>query len=124
MKYYKVKTPLMAGLERELMTCLLKQVKLIKGLTSTLDKSAGINGKWLKPDEPYDISATKTLRFLAYKAVVQNEDEFLEDARLFRAFAIEQFKENGITTRHKRKHRPPCRRRLLRRRYHLFGHFY
>jgi hypothetical protein len=117
MNYNQKKTPLMAGLERELMKCFLKQVKRVRGLTSTLDKKAGINGKWTKPYEPYDISVTKALKILAYKAFVQDEDEFLEDARLFRAYVIEVYMKNDKTTGDNRKHRPPCRRRLLRRRY-------
>ena len=43
-----------AGPERELMACFLEKVKQTKGLTTTLVQKAGVNAKWLKPDEPHD----------------------------------------------------------------------
>ena len=41
-----------AGPERELMVCFLERVKHMKGLTKALVQQAGVNAKWLKPDEP------------------------------------------------------------------------
>ena len=44
--------PMEAGPERELMACFLERVKRIKGLTTVLVQTAGVNAKWLKPEEP------------------------------------------------------------------------
>ena len=46
--------PMDAGPERELMAFLLEKVKQTKGLTTALVQQAGVNAKWLKPDEPHD----------------------------------------------------------------------
>ena len=54
MNYFKTPPiPLLeAGPERELMARLLFGTKRIKGLTKALVQKAGVNAKWLKPDEP------------------------------------------------------------------------
>ena len=75
--YYKTKTPEMRkGKECDLVVLILEQVKAARGLTTILDKQAGINGKWLKPDKPYNISVELFLRVIIYKAHFQIHDEF------------------------------------------------
>lgn len=80
MQYHKAKTPLMKeGIEKELMTFILCQVKRIHGLTTHLDKQAGVNGKWVNPDMVYDIPARKLLKILIHKFHYQDEDALWND---------------------------------------------
>jgi len=73
------KTPsLGSGLAQSVMCHILKQVKSQRGLTKFI-QCGGINGRWLKPDEPYDIRITKFVKIMAIKARYQSEDEFLND---------------------------------------------
>ena len=51
-----------AGSERELMARILFGTKRIKGLTRALVQIAGVNAKWLKPDEPRNIPSKRLLR--------------------------------------------------------------
>ena len=51
-----------AGPERELMARILFGTKRIKGLTRALVQLAGVNAKWLKPDEPRNIPSKRLLR--------------------------------------------------------------
>ena len=51
-----------AGSERELMARILFGTKRIKGLTRALVQLAGVNAKWLKPDEPRNIPSKRLLR--------------------------------------------------------------
>lgn len=67
------------GPEQKLMAFYLKQVKQTKGLTTVLDNKAGINGKWLKPDEPYNIFSIRLIRTIIHKANFQTRDEFERD---------------------------------------------
>ena len=39
----------------------------------------GVNGRWLKPDEPYNIRLSKLIKILEVKAVYQTDDEFLSE---------------------------------------------
>ena len=103
MDYYKSPILPMAGPERELMAFFLKQVKHTFGLKSALDKIAGINGKWFNHNEPFNISASKMMKALALKSLIQEEDEFVEDAKAFRRYAIDFCNAHGITTRVSRK---------------------
>lgn len=80
MSYYK--KPILhleEGLERELMTLFLKQIKQTKGLTTALDQKGGINGKWLKPDEPYNIFIKNFLKIVFIKTIIQEPDELMDD---------------------------------------------
>ena len=98
MSYYKQPISPMEGPERELMTFFLKQLKQWRGLKSTIEKIAGLNGKWMNPNEPYEIDATKMMRLLFIKALYQEEeDEYLKDAMDFREIAIEFCKAHNIT---------------------------
>ena len=79
MGYYYNKTPLLEpGLAWSVMNLLLTQVKSQRGLTSFIE-CHGINGRWLKPGNPYDIRITKLFKMVEIKAHYQSEDEFLED---------------------------------------------
>ena len=42
------------GLEGKLLSFLFLQIKRKRGLTTFITKEAGINGKWLNPDKPYN----------------------------------------------------------------------
>ena len=71
MGYMKERTPKMEeGMERDLMLFILEEVKDQRGLTTCLDYSAGINGKWLKPDEVYNFRSNILLKILLYMPCV------------------------------------------------------
>ena len=50
------------GPERALMKYLLLEVKHFRGLTTTLVQIAGIKSKWLRPEEPRNISSKRMMR--------------------------------------------------------------
>ena len=91
--------------ERELMELFFKQIKRWKGLTSLIEKVGGINGKWINPNSPYEITSTKGMRMVCIKAAYQEEDEYIQDALEFRQYAIEFCKINGLTPNRKPKSR-------------------
>ena len=103
MEFVKRAIPLMEGHERELMAFVFKQVKQTKGLTSALEKFAGINGKWVNPNKPYEISATKLMRIMALSMAFWDDEEFYERSQELRAFAISYFETHQINLRKKRK---------------------
>lgn len=79
MSYYSNKTPLLgAGLAKNVMEQFLTQVKSHRGMTSFIERH-GVNGKWIKPDMPYNIHITKFFKIMELKAHYQNDDEFLDD---------------------------------------------
>lgn len=79
MSYYHEKTPpLGACLTQRVMRHFLTQVKRQRGLTTFIERH-GVNGKYLKPDTPYDIRITKFLRIMETKALYQTDEEFLDD---------------------------------------------
>lgn len=92
MSYHKQKTPFMVSKERELMEFFLNQIKRWKGLTSTIEKVGGINGKWFNPNSPYEINTTKGIRLVWIKTAYQDEDEYIQDALEFREF-VSKFRE-------------------------------
>lgn len=109
-----------AGPERELMTFLFLQVKQIKGLTTALDQKAGINGKWLKPNEPYNIPSRRLLRMIIHMAHELGREQFKQKTNHF----IEHLFDDILplyarSLASKQRQRPPWRRRLYRRRYLL-----
>ena len=69
---------LKAGLARIALQFLLSQVKNQRGLTTFIEKH-GINGRWLKPDEPRDIDVTKLFKIISNKAHFQTDEEFISD---------------------------------------------
>ncbi len=69
---------LVPGVARETVQKLLLQVKNQKGLTSFIQKH-GIHGRYLKEEEPLDISASKLFRIMELKALYQTDDEFIKD---------------------------------------------
>lgn len=71
--------PMKEGPERELMSFLFQQMKQTRGLTTSLDQHAGINGKWFKPHEPYNIPSYRLLRMIVYAALYIGEDQFRRD---------------------------------------------
>ena len=79
MSYFKRKTPLLTeGLARWAMQQLLQQIKGQTGLTSDIGRH-GVNGKWLKTEEPYDITVSKFFKIMERKAHFQTDDEFMKD---------------------------------------------
>ena len=95
----------MIGREKELMSFFLKQIKQTLGLTTTIEKIGGINGKWLTPDMPYELNNTKISRVMLIKALFLTEDEFIKQALAFRAFALEFGEKHGITLDREREPR-------------------
>ena len=120
MSFFKTRPiPLVeAGPERELMTCLFRKVKHMKGLTTALDKKAGVNGKWLKPDEPRNIPSKRLLRIVLHSMLFLGREECKQRANK----AIDHVFDHILPAyidhlTSKRKQRPPSIRRLYRRRY-------
>ena len=123
MSFYKNRPiPLLeAGPERELMAWFLARVKHIKGLTTALVQKAGVNAKWLKPDEPRNIPSKRLLRIVLHTMYKLDQDEFKE-----RVDSLIDYTYDHILPTYaklvdhqagKRKQRPPSIRRLYRRRY-------
>ncbi len=112
-----------AGSERELMARILLGTKRIKGLTRALVQIAGVNAKWLKPDEPRNIPSKRLLRITLHTMYHIDREEFKQ-----RVDTLIDYTYNHILPTYadqidhkagKRKQRPPCIRRLYRRRYRL-----
>lgn len=83
-QYYSPRILLMKdGLECELLKLIITQVKHVKGLTSILSKEAGINGKWIKPEEPYNFSVKRFLRMIIFKVKYQEIEACMRDIREF-----------------------------------------
>ena len=119
MKFYKTPTPPMQeGFEKEMMTLILEQVKRTKGLTSVIDQVGGINGKWIKPEAPRNISITLFIRMMILKVQQQTYDELMRDLKETGDFALFLIEKYGIDTDSTRKQRPPWLRRKIWRRYH------
>ena len=79
MSYFKEKTPpLEAGLARNMMQHFLMQVKQQRGLTTFIEH-CGVNGRWLKSDDPYDIRFSKLVKIMEIVARYRGEEEFLAD---------------------------------------------
>lgn len=120
MQYLKTPSipPMEAGPERELMACLFRKVKHMKGLTTALDQFAGVNGKWLKPDEPRNIPSKRLLRIVLHSMLFLGREECKRRANQ----AIDHVFDHILPPyvdylASKRKQRPPSIRRLYRRRY-------
>lgn len=99
MKFMKKRTPLMKGLERELMSYFLKQIKEVRGLTSALETTAGINGKWLNPDKPYDFGTSKMLKIWFVQSLYFTDEEFIARILELKNLCIKFCEENGIKLR-------------------------
>ena len=107
-----------AGPERELMAWFLARVKHIKGLTTALDKNAGVNGKWLKPNEPRNIPSKRLLRIVLYTMHHLGREECKRRALLAIDYVFDHILSSHVDIlAGKRKQRPPSIRRLYRRRY-------
>ena len=78
--YYDKTPPLEVGLARCVMHQMLSQIKSHRGLTSFIEHR-GVNGRWLKRHEPYNIRITKLFKIIEIKAHYQEDDEFLDEWR-------------------------------------------
>lgn len=79
MTHYRCKIPaLKDGVAKRTMLLLFLQLRQQRGLTSFVEKN-GVNGKWLKIEEPMDILVSKFFKILSLKAQYQTEDEFIND---------------------------------------------
>ena len=117
-----LKTPpiplLEAGPERELMACFLERVKRIKGLTTALVQEAGVNAKWLKPDEPRNIPVKRLLRIVLHTMHFLGREECKRKADTLIDYVFDHILPSYVDhLAGKRKQRPPSIRRLYRRRY-------
>ena len=111
--------PMEEGPERELMAFLFLRVKRIKGLTTDLDQQAGINGRWLKPDEPRNIPSRRLLRLIIHTAHFRGREQFKKDANQAIDFLFDVVIPHYIRIlASKHRQRPPWLRRRFRRRYH------
>ena len=111
--------PLMeAGPERELMARLLSGTKRIKGLTKALVQQAGVNAKWLKPDEPHNIPSKRLLRIVLHTMHFLGREECKRRTILAIDYVFDHILPVYVDhLASKRKQRPPSIRRLYRRRY-------
>ena len=101
--------PMEVGLERELMMFLLLEVKQIKGLTTALDQEAGINGKWLKPFEPYNISSQRLLQVIIHMAYYAGRGRLEKiSERLLNKLYDDIIPIYEAKMERKRRQRPPC----------------
>lgn len=79
MSNYRMKIPVLKdGVAKKSMLLLFQQLRQQRGLTTFIEKH-GINGKWLKPDEPMDIDVAKFFKIMACKAHFQTDEEFISD---------------------------------------------
>ena len=120
MSFYKNRPiPLLeAGPERELMARFLFETKRIKGLTKALVQQAGVNAKWLKPDEPRNIPSKRLLRIVLYTMHFLGREECKQRANIFIDYVFDHILPSYVDhLASHRKQRPPSIRRLYRRRY-------
>ena len=120
MNYFKTPPiPLLeAGPERELMTRILFGTKRIKGLTKALVQIAGVNAKWLKPDEPRNIPSKRLLRIVLHTMHHLGREECKQRADMFIDYVFDHILPSYVDhLAGKRKQRPPSIRRLYWRRY-------
>ena len=107
-----------ASPERELMACFLERVKRIKGLTTALVQTAGVNAKWLKPDEPRNIPVKRLLRIVLHTMHFLGREECKQRANTLIDHVFDHILPCYVDhLAGKRKQRPPSIRRLYRRRY-------
>ena len=115
--------PMEAGPERELMARILFGVKRIKGLTTALVQTAGVNAKWLNPDEPRNFPVKRLLRITLHTMYRLDREEFKQrvDAMIDYTYdhILPTYADYVDHQTGKRKQRPPSIRRLYRRRYRL-----
>ena len=79
MKKFNAKIPVLgSGLANFAMKQLLTQIRHQHGLTRFIQRN-GVNGRWLRADEPYDIHVSRFFQILHIKAHFQTDDEFLDD---------------------------------------------
>ena len=120
MSFYKSQPilPMDAGPERELMAFLLEKVKQTKGLTTALVQQAGVNAKWLKPDEPRNFPVKRLLRIVLHTMHFLGRDRCKQKANDVIDYVFDHIiPVYAAYLAGKRKQRPPCIRRLHRRRY-------
>ena len=110
-----------AGPERELMAFLLEKVKQTKGLTTALVQQAGVNAKWLKPDEPRNFPIKRLLRIVLHTMDRLNREECKRKACAMidnvYDHILPSYSDQVDYQAGKRKQRPPSIRRLYWRRY-------
>ena len=113
--------PMEAGPERELMARILFGVKRIKGLTTALVKTAGVNAKWLNPDEPRNFPVKRLLRITLHTMYRLDREEFKQRVNAMIDYTYDHilptYADYVDHQAGKRKQRPPSIRRLYRRRY-------
>lgn len=81
MSIYKEKTPVLEpGLARDFMEKMMETIKSPhnRGLVTFIEAN-GINGKWLKLYNPYDIRISKLMNIFELKAIYQMDDEFMDE---------------------------------------------
>lgn len=79
MKKFNAKIPVLGlGLAFSAMQQLLTQIRHQHGLIRFIQRN-GVNGRWLRADEPYDIHISRFFQIVRIKAHYQTDDEFLDD---------------------------------------------
>lgn len=74
-----VKIPLLEeGTAQRTMKELLTIIKSHRGLTSHIERK-GINGKWLNPEKPYDISFSKLIKILDTAATYRETNDMFRE---------------------------------------------
>ena len=78
MKKFNAKIPVLGeGLANFAMKLLLTQIRHQHGLIRFIKRN-GVNGRWLRADEPYDIHISRFFQIVRIKAHYQTDDEFLD----------------------------------------------
>lgn len=79
MKKSNAKIPVLgSGLANFAMKQFLTQIRHQHGLIRFIQRH-GVNGRWLRADEPYDIHISRFFQIVGIKAHYQTDDEFLDD---------------------------------------------
>lgn len=94
------------GIEKELMQFVLATLKNTPGVITLIDRSAGINGKWLKEEPVYNLRSSQLFRIfiLLHHSMVEDEfDHFVHDLfAIMKAYAKEHAQEIGAKSRRKK----------------------
>lgn len=94
MSFYKEKTPVLEpGLARDFMEKILETIKSPRnrGLITFIEAN-GINGKWLKLYNPYDIRISKLMKIFELKATYQMDDDFMDEWEKLGQFILSRTK--------------------------------
>ncbi len=98
----KRKIPILEdGMTKEVMQLMLSQIKNRYGLTTFIAQN--VNGKFLCPDKPYDMSFSKLFRIMQSKANFLDDEVFLEEWNIVGIFLL-----NIVREEYNNSNKPIC----------------